>query len=116
MEVIGTITLHVRIWDLCTRAWFGIVDNLGVNILLGTPYIEKCIKGTFFMVGGMVSTHTYAKEILASNPTPSPLVSSVSVDAEGTAIGNAKKPLRAQTEAHRDYTVCVVRTKAVCSQ
>lgn len=34
MEVVGTNLIHIRIGDLCTRILFGLVDILGVNVLL----------------------------------------------------------------------------------
>lgn len=39
--------LFTCIGDLCVRAWFRIVDNLAVDILLGTSFIDRCIQRTF---------------------------------------------------------------------
>lgn len=54
--------------------------------------------------------------ILDSNPNPPPNISSVSNDAECTAIGDAKEPLRAQTDVHADYAVRVVKAKTIHPQ
>lgn len=43
----GILPLFTRIGDLCVCAWFGIVENPTVDILLGTSFIELCIHGMF---------------------------------------------------------------------
>lgn len=41
------IPMFVRIGDLPVRAWFGVIENLAVDVLLGTSFIECCIQGIF---------------------------------------------------------------------
>lgn len=43
----GVISLAVQLGDLHIRIWFGIAQNLVANVLLGTIYIDRCIRGIF---------------------------------------------------------------------
>lgn len=43
----GTILHQVRRNDVCIRAWFCIVRNLAVNMLLCTSFIDRFIHGIF---------------------------------------------------------------------
>lgn len=43
----GTILLHVRIGELRVRAWLGMIDNLAVELLLGTTSMNWYIGPVF---------------------------------------------------------------------
>lgn len=43
----GTILLQVGLGDLRVRVWLGIVNNLAVDMLLGTYFIDCCIRRIF---------------------------------------------------------------------
>lgn len=47
VEVAGTIVLHVRIGESSIRAMLEILRNSAGPILLGTPLVDKIIKGMF---------------------------------------------------------------------
>lgn len=49
MEVGRIILLQILIGDLCSRLWFGIVDNLALHVLLSMTFIDKMFKGMFPM-------------------------------------------------------------------
>lgn len=55
--------------------------------------------------------HLQNVAIIASNPTPPPILISFSNDADRTGMGDAKESRRAQTDAHADDTACVVKAK-----
>lgn len=40
----GFILLHIRLGDLRVRAWFGVVENFAVKVLLGTSFIDWFLK------------------------------------------------------------------------
>lgn len=41
------ILLNLRLSGLQTRAWCGVAPLFAVNLLLGTPFIDSCIRGIF---------------------------------------------------------------------
>lgn len=43
----GTILLHHQIGNLNTRVWFSIFPNLAVDLLLGTSFVDRFIRGIF---------------------------------------------------------------------
>lgn len=43
----GVILLHIRIGDLCVRAWFGVVVMLAIARFLGTYFVDRFVKGIF---------------------------------------------------------------------
>lgn len=47
MSVEGVVPLFVHIGDLRVWAWFGIVEMLVVDALLGTSFIDQYIHGIF---------------------------------------------------------------------
>lgn len=49
MAVVEIILLHIGIGDLCSRIWFGVVDNLAVTVLFAPTYIDKFTKEIFPM-------------------------------------------------------------------
>lgn len=46
VSVEGTVPLFVRMRDIHVRAWFGIVDNLAIDVLHGTSLNKCCTQGT----------------------------------------------------------------------
>lgn len=47
VSIEGIVSPFVPRGDLHLRAWFGLVANLAVDVLLGTSFINRCIKGIF---------------------------------------------------------------------
>lgn len=94
MEVLGTIILHICIGDLCTRISFGIVDNLAVNVVLCTAFMDELIK-----------------EICPMEQKAKPILALVTNNAECTATGEAKKHPKAEADMNAYYTVSVIRAK-----
>lgn len=45
IDDIGKIDVHVRIGDYLTKATFHIVDELAINILFGTSFLDENILG-----------------------------------------------------------------------
>lgn len=41
------IALQVFMEDLHAWEWLGNVENLAENLILGTAYMDQCIRGTF---------------------------------------------------------------------
>lgn len=52
--------------DLHTDAWLGIVENLAVNLPLGTSFIDRCICGIFLIERGVVPIHSHQVQVLTS--------------------------------------------------
>lgn len=46
-QIKGLIVLRLRLRDPRTRVWFGVAPKLAVNILLGTAFIGRFIRGIF---------------------------------------------------------------------
>lgn len=44
----GVIQLYLQTGDLDIRVWFRVVEDLAVDILLGTSFIDRNIQGMFF--------------------------------------------------------------------
>lgn len=49
IRVEGIIPLLVKMESLAVQMRFGVVENVAVDISLGTIYIDRCITGTFPM-------------------------------------------------------------------
>lgn len=60
----GIIPGVVRVEDLQTRAWLGIVQILAGKLFLGTTYIENCIQYIFCMEHKKVTEHSAPVAIL----------------------------------------------------
>lgn len=45
IQLLGTIFLFVRIADLLVKVWFGIVENLAVDVHLGMSFIDRVSVG-----------------------------------------------------------------------
>lgn len=43
----GIVALFICICNLRRGAWFGTVENLTVDVLLGTPFIDQCLRRIF---------------------------------------------------------------------
>lgn len=67
VNVEGVIPMFVRIGDLRVRAWFGVVENLAVDILVGTSFIDRCIRGIFPTERKIVPWHSRPVSILTSS-------------------------------------------------
>lgn len=116
MEIVWNILQHIRIGDLYTRIWFGIVDSMAVNELIGTTYTDILIKGIFPMEQQVMPIHSRAVAILAFNPTPPPILASVRNDLECTATEEAKEPSKPQINVQADYTFRTVEAKTIPQQ
>lgn len=57
MQLLGTILLLVQIGDLHVKAWFGIVEILSVDVLLGTPFTDQFIRKIFPAERSFVPRH-----------------------------------------------------------
>lgn len=73
IPVIGVILLHVRLGDLCTKVWFGVVERLVTPCLLGTSFSDRFIKAIFCMDRKVVPIHSRVVPILASGTATSPV-------------------------------------------
>lgn len=91
MNLVGSILLDMRIEDLRTRIWLGIVDSLTVNELFCATHISRINKGISAVKLRMVLIHSRAVEILSSSPTPLPIIALVSNYMEHIGTGYAKK-------------------------
>lgn len=58
--------MFVRIGDFCVRAWFGVVDNLAIDVLLGKSFNVRCIRGIFPSEGKVVTWNSRSISILSS--------------------------------------------------
>lgn len=82
MKVLGSIFPLIRIGELFTCIWFGIVANVAVNVLLGATCINKSIKEILFMERQVGPINSLTVAMLASKPTPPPILASVRTDRE----------------------------------
>lgn len=71
--------MFLKICDLPVRVWFGVVDNLAVDVLLGTSFIDLCIQGLFPGEQKVVPLHFHLVSMLSYFPTASLLFSDVSI-------------------------------------
>lgn len=55
--VVDIVSLSVHMGDLRVRPWFAVVENLAVELLLGTSFIDCCILGLFSSVLRIVPSH-----------------------------------------------------------
>lgn len=58
VSVDGIVPLFVHLGDLRVCTWFGVVDNLAVNLLLGTSFIDPCIGEIFPTERKVVPRHS----------------------------------------------------------
>lgn len=116
----GTILLHNRLGDLWIRVWFGIVDNLVIDILFGTLFIDRFICRIFPAEGKVVPWHAYSKALHANTPRSKKNTSSelsVSVLTDGTSKhpnNTDTNPIlvrrQALLEMHQDHQILVTTT------
>lgn len=45
--LLGTVLLIVRIENFLVKVWFRIIENSAADILFGTPFIDRYIRGIF---------------------------------------------------------------------
>lgn len=64
ITVCGTILMSIGRWHLKVRVHFLLVDNLAVWILIGTSYMDQCIRGIFAMERLIVPVHSAPGVIL----------------------------------------------------
>lgn len=95
---------------------FGIVDSLAVNIILGTTYIDKCIKAISTIARRVWPVHSDALAVLASRPTSPLIVTPISKVAGPTTTKDAEKSHKAQMDAHTEYIVLVFKAKSIPAQ
>lgn len=60
LKMNGMVLLHVKMIDLTAIAWFGIVGNMAVHLLLGKYLIDKHIQGIFPRERKIVPNHSSA--------------------------------------------------------
>jgi hypothetical protein len=47
LTILGLLPLYVRMGDLKVKVWFAVTQDLCARVLLGTPFIDRFIKGMF---------------------------------------------------------------------
>lgn len=72
------ILLYVRLCDLWVRAWFGIVDNIPLDMLLGTSFIAHLICEIFPSELQDVSLYSHPVAILSATQRDLPICKSAS--------------------------------------
>lgn len=83
VKVEGIVRTFVQIGDLRVRAWSGVVENLAVDILLGTSFIDRFIISILAGERKVVPYHSCSVSIILSLPTVTFLFADVSfVDHE----------------------------------
>lgn len=65
LHTYGTKLLHVRLGILCVETWFGSVQILHVNMLLGTPFIARFIRKSFPAEGNVIPRHSHPEAMLS---------------------------------------------------
>lgn len=83
--------MFVGIDDLRVRTWFRVVENLTVDVLLGSFFIYRCIGGIFQSEHKVVPWHSHTLSVIASSQTVRSLFSDTSVLSVGlthAAISN----------------------------
>lgn len=55
--------------DPCVRAWFCVVENLAVDALLGTSFMDRYINGIFWIALKVLPSLSRLTSILSSSPT-----------------------------------------------
>lgn len=62
----GAILLQIRPYDLCVTVGFDIAHNLAVDMLLGTPFIDRLICEIFPANSKVVPRHSHPVPILSA--------------------------------------------------
>lgn len=65
LKMNGTIFLYVKMRDNIARMWFGVINGLEVNILLGTSYIDSSIWYLLPMKRRIISVHFTPVKIIS---------------------------------------------------
>lgn len=110
MEGVGTILLHIRIADLRARIWFGRVDKLDLNVLLGTVYIDNLIKGILPMEPNLFTCRPWQSlpATKLHHPSEHP-----SATASRAPLRRCKGAPESPMEARADITVRVVEAQVI---
>lgn len=56
--------MFVRMGDLCVHDWLGIVESVPVDVLVGTSFTDRCIRGTFPMERKIIPWHSRRVSVL----------------------------------------------------
>lgn len=64
LNIEDMVQLFISNGNLRILIWFGIVENLGVGVLLGTSFIERCIYSIFLNEQKVVIWHSSTVEII----------------------------------------------------
>lgn len=67
MNIEITVQLFIRMGYLHIRTWYGIVENLAVDILLRTLFINRCIRRIFPTERQIVPCHSKPVVIISTN-------------------------------------------------
>ena len=82
LTIVGVIRLYVQIGGLRVKVYFGVVRNLVTRVLVGTPFINKFVRGIFPQEQRIVPSDSDPVRILATN-SPEMLM-----DREVMALGD----------------------------
>lgn len=78
VSVEGIMHLYVRMGDLRVRSWFGVVENLVIDVLLGTSFMYRCIRRIFPSEQKIVSLHSRP----LANISTQRIVNTITADTE----------------------------------
>ena len=67
LDIVGVIRLYVRVGTLRVKVRFGVVRHLVTRILVGTPFVNKFVKGIFPQEQRIVPADSDPVPILATN-------------------------------------------------
>lgn len=62
----GVKLIHVRLGDLCFKAWFGVVTRMEVPLLLGTRFMDRFVKIIYLQERKIVPFHSHPVAIVDS--------------------------------------------------
>lgn len=96
------LPLFVRMGDLCVYAWFGVIRNLAVDVVLGTSFIDSCIRGIFPSERKVVPRHSQPLEIMLA---PKKIIA-IAADTEGVDV-HTKANRNSPAEEHYFVWHCV---------
>lgn len=84
MNVEGRHPLFVRTGYLRVRAWFGIFENLAVDVLLGALFIDQCKWRKFPTEQKLVPWHSRPVEIISMKNSNNSVYADIAVFNENT--------------------------------
>lgn len=62
-----TMPLFIGMGDPRVRAWFGLFENLAIDVLLRALFIDRCIRKVFYTESKIVLWHSRAVAIISTN-------------------------------------------------